>query len=110
MIDLVDAMLARDEGMARALEHAEDVVPTWGQVALAYLVSYARDHLEFISEDVSTYARNRGFADPSPRAWGNVFRTAIRRGIIVPIGYVPSPSRHCSPTPKYRSTSYWSAE
>lgn len=102
--DLDAARAARDAGMAQAAQHAEDLQPKWGDLALARIRAYAAMHAEFISEDCTDWAASQGFTSPAdPRAWGAPFQKAARLGIIRKVGYGVSQRRHLSPTPLWRS-------
>ena len=95
----------RDDGIARALAHADDVTPTWATVAAGYLALFARRKTEFMAEDVRAHAESHGFAvPPDCRAWGKVVREAARAGLIVRTGYAPNkdPKCHCSPKSVWR--------
>lgn len=95
---------AARSGMARALEHAEDVCPAWGDVAFAWLERYARRHERFQSEDVSDASIEYGLVQPPTlKAWGSIYVRAAKAGIIRKVGYVPSRYRHSSPTPEWAS-------
>lgn len=92
------------KGMARALEHAEADCPKWGDVALAFLTQFARTHKTFISEDVSDASKEWGMVQPpSDRAWGAIYRRAIKLDIIVQDGSGRSLRRHGSICPRWRS-------
>lgn len=103
MTDLATARIERETGMAAALDHAESEVPDWAAVALAFVHKYARSHRQFIAEDCIEAAVEWGLAVPVPKAFGPVFRSAARVGIVTKIGYVQSARRHLSPTPLWSS-------
>lgn len=106
-IDFTAARKARDEGMARAQAHAEADMPGWSEAAYGFLRAYARIHEHFISEDVSGSSKARGFPQPSTdRAWGPVYRRAVREGVIVQDGAGRSARRHASICPRWRSLVY----
>lgn len=95
----------RDDGIARASEHADNVVPTWSMVARGYMELFARRGTDFMAEDVRAYAESRGFAlPPDRRAWGSIFQRAAKKGIIRRVGYAPNkdPGSHCSPKSVWR--------
>lgn len=94
------------EGMDRALKHAEDEVPGWGEVALLYLKRYAREHRQFTALEVRQSAKEWGLVEPpTPKAFGSVFQKAARLGVIRKIGYAPHAERHASPTVLWASCS-----
>lgn len=96
----------RDEGMARATEHAERVIPGWRTSALEWVMEIARHHGYLTSETVMDAAYARGLSPPpEPRAWGTVMTGAARAGWIVRDGYETSkhPQAHCRPITRWRS-------
>jgi hypothetical protein len=102
--NLTQAMAERDTGIRRAIDHAERVEPSWGDMALDQIRAYAALHKEFISEECTDWAAARGFASPTdPRAWGAPFKVAARLGIIRKVGYGVSKRRHLSPCPLWAS-------
>ena len=110
-LDLVDAMLARDAGMQRALDHACREHPDWSDLAYAFLVRFCRSHAIFISEDVSDASIEWGMVQPPTlRSWGNVYRQAQRDGVISMCGVGKSRRRHASICPQWLSNVYkWPA-
>jgi hypothetical protein len=103
---LIEAQRMRDEGMRLALEHAELIEDHWGEIAYAFLVAYAQRTSLFISEDVSDASKaDTAFPQPpTDRAWGSIYKRAIRAGIIVQAGAGRSRRRHASICPLWRST------
>lgn len=102
--DFTAARAARDAGMQQATQHAEDLQPKWGELAIERIRTYAATHPEFISEECTDWAASQGFTSPTdPRAWGAPFLKAARLGIIRKVGYGISQRRHLSPTPLWRS-------
>lgn len=98
------AARARDEGIKRAADHADRTTPEWTDVAYSFLLSFARDHELFISEDVSNASKSAAFPQPpTDRAWGTVYRRAAKAGIIVQDGFGRSARRHASICPRWRS-------
>ena len=102
------ARAQRDAGMARSLASAERATNGWGDIAYAFLLVYARTHPAFISEDVSDASKTRErFPQPgTDRAWGSVYRRAVREGVIVQDGAGRSRRRHASICPRWRSLIY----
>jgi len=91
---------ARDEGMARAADHAEGIEPGWGAAAYRVLCDYARDCDEpFTSEDFRDWLQTIQFPCPVPKALGAVFQRAARRRVIKRCGTGISRHRHLSPCP-----------
>lgn len=87
----------RDDGMARAIEHAESDQPGWAGIALDFLRGYARMHVDFLAEDVVAAAAMLVPDPPDGRAWGYVFRRAAREGVIQKAGYAPAKTSNLSP-------------
>lgn len=91
----------RDEGIARAVEHADDETPSWSEVAYGYVVLFARRRVEFQCEDVRAEAESRGFAKPPDgRASGAAILRASKAGIIRRVGFAPMKSPNCHANPK----------
>ncbi len=125
MDDLCDLMgapvaprpTARDlaeEGMNRAVEHADAEEPGWSERAYRLLFAYAEAHPLFATEDARTWAHNEGGLPlpPDGRAWGAVTNRAVRAGLIVRDHYRPTriPPAHASPRPVWRSRIYCGAQ
>lgn len=98
-----------EEAARPAAEHAEAVVPGWGDGALRLVAEYARKNRTFIIETVRLAAEADGYPmPPHRRAWGGVAIAAKREGIVESIGYEMSTSPDANPTPvtKWRSLVY----
>lgn len=94
----------RDIGMLRAARHAEFMHMHWNDMAYAFLVEFAKKNKSFISEDVSDASKKAGFPQPpTDRAWGAIYRKAIKAGIIIQIGTGRSRRRHASICPRWGS-------
>jgi hypothetical protein len=109
MIDLFEfAEQQAREGMGQALGHAEEARPGWGEVAYEYLLGFAQRHASFISEDVSDETKETHYfpQPPTDRAWGSVYRRALKEGIIARDGVGRSRRRHASICPRWRSQIY----
>lgn len=107
LMDLFEAAAARDLGMLRASLNAENKHLGWNERAYAFLEMYARMHKDFISEDVSDASKEASFPQPpTDRAWGSVYRKAIRDGLIIQIGSGRSRRRHASICPRWGSLIY----
>lgn len=91
----------RDQGIARAEDHAERESPGWSDRALGMLRQYAAEiGGRFQAEDVRAFAKARGLEDaPSARAWGGVIVRARRMGVIKFVGYenVKNKLAHATP-------------
>lgn len=91
------ARAQRDVGMQLAADHADAVQPKWSDVAYAFLCQYARNNRSFISEDVSDASKAWGMVQPpTDRAWGMVYRKALKAGVILQDGTGTSRRRHAS--------------
>lgn len=78
------------DGMKRAADHAESDQPGWAGRAMQFLVAYIRLHPgeQLIAPDVRKWAQAAGLDDPPTNyAWGGVFYSARRAGLIKPEGY-----------------------
>lgn len=113
MTDLFDFANTRDlarDGMARAVEHADRVEPSWSDRASDILHRYALTNPEFMAEDVRVYAHKieQLPSPPDPRAWGAVVNTAVRQGLIARDRYelTKIPPAHATPRPVWRSLIY----
>ena len=101
------AAMERDVGMMRAARHAEQVHSSWNDQAYAFLVAFAKTHQSFISEDVSDASREVDFPQPpTDRAWGSVYRRAIKDDVIIQVGAGRSRRRHASICPRWGSNVY----
>lgn len=102
MTSLEVAQARRDDGIARAGEHAGK---RWQRQALGYLLEFLttpRSAEPFLVEVVREFAEGRGCdAPPDGRAWGIVAREAGREkpdrpAIILKDGYAPAKSSNLS--------------
>ena len=94
-------------GMDTALAHAEQIEVKWGDLALAFLHRHARKAKKFIASDVTEASKKWGLVQPpTTKAWGSVYRRAVKRGMIQSCGTVKSPTRHGSPTVLWASNVY----
>lgn len=116
MADLLDFMGARtnaqelaEDGIARAVEHADSIDAGWSEMAYAKLEQYAFSHFEFMTEDVRKWAHSLGLEQaPSARAWGAVALRGAREGLIVKVGYrkTQNPLAHSTPATVWQSLVY----
>ena len=92
-----------NQGIKKAINHAEKDIPGWATLAFECLKSYLRycppDH-EFMAEDVRKFSQSTYFLPEPPnlRAWGGIMRRAQRAGLIRAIGTrkVVNPTAHCA--------------
>lgn len=100
MIVQLDIFLStqnRDNGILRAVTHADEVDPGWQDKAYQFLISFKKDI--FLVEDVRKAAEG---IVPEPiclRAWGAIILKASRAGIVKRIGFsnVKNVRAHCTP-------------
>lgn len=98
------ALAEREAGMKLAADHAEDDCRGWNDRAYAFLVQFAKTHDGFISEDVSDAAILAGEPQPPTlRAWGQIYRRALKNDIIIQSGAGRSRRRHASICPRWSS-------
>jgi len=108
MNQLAPGIQLRDEGMALASGKADRVEPNWSETAQDYLKLFLHDceRGEFTSEEAQAVMLTSGLSKPaSPNAWGSVFTTAAKRGLITKTGeYRQSQkaSAHCRMVPVWR--------
>lgn len=94
------ARAARDGAIARAVDHAERVHPSWADRAYEVLEDYlTADHAGqgggFTSEDVRDHADKLSLPEPPHlRSWGGVFQRAARRGLIEKAGVTQARAAH----------------
>lgn len=100
------AVQARDDGMARAIDHAELVHAGWRAKALRAVADYITRDLfigEFTAEDVRDWSKLP--EPPDRRAWGGIMMAAARAGWIKRTGEYRrhrDPSRHCGVSTVWR--------
>jgi hypothetical protein len=94
-LTIEDAIARRDQGIARAGDHAGD---RWKRSARGYLLEFlSSPRLEFLAEDVREFAEGRGIeSPPDGRAWGAVMRSAQRDGLICAVGAARAKSSNLS--------------
>jgi hypothetical protein len=99
--DIFEAIQARDEGMKKAVDHADDVKPGWSQKAYELLLKFlSEQHGPFMAEDVRSFAAMVDFPlPPSGRAWGAVIVRASKNGLIKRSGYAPVKNVRAHMTP-----------
>lgn len=97
----------RKPARRRPGDRAGPAARRWGKIAYRWILAYAQHNRKFIGEECTQAARAAGIASPHDlRAWGWSFRKAAREGVIRPVGYAPSPLRHCAPTIVWESAAY----
>jgi hypothetical protein len=92
------AAARRDDGMQRAVEHADAVDLFWSERAYGHVMDFCRTKITFLTEDARAFAEGRGLqAPPDGRAWGAVMQRAARNGLMKKAGYAPAKSSNLSP-------------
>ena len=93
-IDFEAARLRREQGMTASLDHADRVECGWPDAAYSYLCQFAQSQDDpWTVECFRTWAAQQGLTDPpDARAFGGVTQRAIKRGVIVRVGYAPAAS------------------
>ena len=89
----------RDQGIERAVTHADKEIPNWQETAFRFLRHYIKTHKEFLAEDVRETSTFEVPEPPSNRAWGAVMVRAVKEGLIEKNGYkkVSNPLAHKTP-------------
>ena len=97
--DLFPGEQLRDEGMQRAIDHADAVNDKWSEKAYTFLLKWLRyQDAEFMTEDVRKASTGLIPDAPHDRAWGGIIRKAAMAGLIMKVGYrsVTNPQAHCA--------------
>ena len=75
----------------------------WSTLAYLALLEFAAANARFTAEDARLGAHKAGLPlPPDARAWGGVFKRAVRKGLITPDGYGPRRCGHMTPTIVWR--------
>jgi len=103
--EMPDYLSQRDEGIARAVSHADALDPEWSDTAFGMLQEFCtvRRGCLFTSEDVRRWCDIRGFETPVAKAWGHIMLRGARTGLIVKVGYTVAKQRHGSPCPQWKA-------
>jgi hypothetical protein len=97
------AEMFRDDGIKRAVDHADKVHESWSDKAFDLLKDYVGvigTDSECTSEMVRHYAEANGLPHPpDKRAWGAVMLKAARANILLKKGWTTAtdPKVHCNP-------------
>lgn len=92
------AAARRDDGMQRAVQHADAVDMFWSETAYAHVFDFCKTQTTFLTEDARAFAEGRGLnPPPDGRAWGAVMQRAARNGLMRKVGYAPAKSSNLSP-------------
>lgn len=96
-----DAIIRRTQGMLSAELHANAVQNNWSDLAYDALARFclALDTPDrtFLAEDVRQFAEDEHLETAEARAWGAIFRSAVRNGLIEKAGFAPAKSSNLSP-------------
>lgn len=87
-LDIFKSSENRDQGIMKAVDHANAVVPNWKDCAHQLLQEFLSVHPgPFMAEDVRAYASQIDFPlPPHARAWGGVIMRAMNAGLIIQEG------------------------
>jgi hypothetical protein len=100
VLDIKLSRRARNEGIQKAVDHAEKENVGWNQKAYDFLIKFLNNHNGyFMAEEVRVYAQQMNFElPPSNRAWGGVILKASRSGLIQSCGIhkVKNKRAHCA--------------
>jgi hypothetical protein len=98
-LDLFKGIKARDVGIKLSKDNADSESDNWSERAYAFLLNYTKSNTEFMAEDVRNASLGIVPEPPSNRAWGSVFVTAKKNGLLKRIGYscVRNPKAHRTP-------------
>jgi hypothetical protein len=82
-LTIEDAIRTRDAIIPRAMAKANREHPEWSETAYKYLKWYVATHARFWSWELREAMAKDGYAQPSElRAWGGVYKRAVREGLI----------------------------
>jgi hypothetical protein len=87
--DVKAARERRDDGMKRAMDHAERIERGWKEMAYDFLVNVfiKHHHGRFMTEQVRAACAGVVPEPPSARAWGGIIRKAVLAGLIHQVGF-----------------------
>lgn len=97
------ARVRRDDGIQRAVDHADRVSHAWSVLAYQTLIAFLQHRAyRFLAQEFVEYAEDveRIPIPPDKRAWGSIIQRAARAGLIVKAGY--REDRYCSPKTLWR--------
>lgn len=97
----------KEQGIARAIRHADDELPTWSAQAYEYARRWIlrRGAVPFFMHEIRQDAERDGLPSPPElRAWGALPRRLVRAGLIRHVGIFPSsqPEQHMAPKSKWQ--------
>ncbi len=88
-LDIFLSKQGRDEGIKKAVDHADRVDDDWSDRAYGLLLKFMETHVgPFMAEEFRSYCAMVDFTlPPSARAFGGVIRRASHEGIIEKVGH-----------------------
>lgn len=99
-LDITFGKKLRDEGIKKAIDHANEDSWGWGERAYEKLLAFLEIHNEpFLAEEVRDYAEKLGLEiPPSLRSWGSIMVRAARNEKIRKVGHrqVSNVKAHCA--------------
>ena len=89
----------RDQGMKKAVDHADAVIDNWSETAYRFLLMFLQHRSMFMTEEVREASAKIIPEPPSLRAWGSVIVRAAKSGHIQRAGYknVKNAKAHSTP-------------
>lgn len=101
----MNALQLKFEGMEASEDHANQVIENWSELAMTFLIKYAKINKSFLAEDVRNASIETVPTPPSNRAWGGVMVRAKNNGIISTDGYrrTKNPLAHSTPATFWKS-------
>lgn len=86
-VTLDEAIEAAERGMALAIDKAQRTDPTFSERASAAILAHLRVVGECSGEELTDIARSHGAVPPDDRAFGSVFKSLSRKGLIRHAGF-----------------------
>lgn len=87
-LDITFARKARDKGIKKAVDHADQVNPSWSQIAYGHFRTYvAQQKGPFLIEEFREWVKDLIDTPPSLRAFGALTMKAAREGLIRQVGF-----------------------
>ena len=95
----------RDTGIKQSMDNANHKNPNWTDMALNFLITYAKSNPEFLCEDVRKASIGKVPHNVNSRSWGGVFVKASKLNIIEFSRYerVKNKNAHCTPATLWSS-------
>ena len=94
--------IRRDDGINRAVKHADEEVSRWSNMFYAYCLIWLKNKpagYEFLMEEIRMDAEKNGFPiPPSKRASGGAPLKLAKNNKIIKVGYgqTTNPKAHCA--------------